>query len=230
MRPVDKGTAPRVYTDYQQALPDLVDRLGEYCSYCERRIETNLAVEHVCPKSLDPSMALDWINLLLGCVNCNSTKKDKPVVLDDYVWPDRDNTLRAFLYSEGGMVSAHPHLHPDLQSRAARMIWLVGLDKTPGHPEKSRRPVSHRDKRWDRRFKVWNLAIELRADLSANDIPVVRKLIVDVALAEGMYSLWMTVFAEDTDMRHRFTAAFQGTAADCFDADSQSLPRSLGLC
>ena len=45
MRPVERGAALRVYTKYQDAGPDLQARLGDYCSYCERQIETNLAVE-----------------------------------------------------------------------------------------------------------------------------------------------------------------------------------------
>ena len=42
MRPVDKGAAPAVYTHYKNARVDLIGRLGDYCSYCERQIETHL--------------------------------------------------------------------------------------------------------------------------------------------------------------------------------------------
>jgi hypothetical protein len=52
MRPVNRGAAPAVYTNYQNAGPDLQACLGDYCSYCERQIETHLAVEHIQPKSL----------------------------------------------------------------------------------------------------------------------------------------------------------------------------------
>ena len=70
MRPVDKGTAPvAAYTNYAEALPDLEQRLGRYCSYCERYIATNLAVEHVQAKSGAIGGVLDWHNLALeGCV------------------------------------------------------------------------------------------------------------------------------------------------------------------
>ncbi|MDC0708743.1 HNH endonuclease signature motif containing protein [Stigmatella sp. ncwal1] len=56
--------------------PSLVQRLGEYCSYCEVPLGVNLAVEHKNPKSnpsVDPD---DWGNLLLACTNCNSHKLD----------------------------------------------------------------------------------------------------------------------------------------------------------
>ena len=35
---------------YAQAKPDLINRMGHYCSFCERRISTNFAVEHIQPK------------------------------------------------------------------------------------------------------------------------------------------------------------------------------------
>src|SRR5688572_22629383 len=93
-RPVDKGAAPRVYAAYQEAGSDLQARLGDYCSYCERRIETHLAVEHVQPKVRRASLRTSWRNFLLGCVHCNSCKGKKRIALHSYYWPDRDNTLR----------------------------------------------------------------------------------------------------------------------------------------
>lgn len=88
MRPVERGEAPietddqpRQYSKYQDARPDLISRLGKYCSYCERRIPTNLAVEHIQNKDDRPDLEREWCNFLLGCVNCNSTKLKK--VKDD---------------------------------------------------------------------------------------------------------------------------------------------------
>ncbi|TGO03282.1 hypothetical protein PN36_09260 [Candidatus Thiomargarita nelsonii] len=59
---VEKGRLPmdgqtKQYSEYQQARPDLIERLGEYCSFCEGRIAANLAVEHILPKSLHPQLA-----------------------------------------------------------------------------------------------------------------------------------------------------------------------------
>jgi 5-methylcytosine-specific restriction endonuclease McrA len=78
MRPVTRGAAPRAYTAYSQAIGDLEDRLGIYCSYCERRLPVSLAVEHVVPKSLEPTLETCWDNFLLGCTNCNSVKLARP--------------------------------------------------------------------------------------------------------------------------------------------------------
>lgn len=58
MRPIVRGPCPKNDNDediqfakYQEALPYLIDRLGRFCSYCERHIPTSLAVEHIRPKS-----------------------------------------------------------------------------------------------------------------------------------------------------------------------------------
>lgn len=51
MRPVDKGAAPRVYTDYGQARHDLAVHIGYYCSYCEMRVFNSIEVEHILPKT-----------------------------------------------------------------------------------------------------------------------------------------------------------------------------------
>jgi 5-methylcytosine-specific restriction endonuclease McrA len=102
MRPVRRGLSPLSldYADYQNAKPDLVARLGPYCSFCERPVFTQLAVEHIQPKGLPQYAPLigRWTNFLLACVNCNSTKKVKNVVLADVLLPDRDNTSAVFCY------------------------------------------------------------------------------------------------------------------------------------
>ena len=83
MRPVERGTAPRTYSQYSDAIGDLEERLGTYCSYCERRLPISLAVEHVVPKDLHPELKTEWTNFLLGCTNCNSVKADQPVEVDN---------------------------------------------------------------------------------------------------------------------------------------------------
>ena len=106
MRPIDRGGAPATYARYEDAKQDLVNRLGSYCSYCERRIATLLAVEHIQPKALPQYAHLEreWTNFLLSCVNCNSAKLTTPIELADYLLPDRDNTFLAYSYAITGMV------------------------------------------------------------------------------------------------------------------------------
>ena len=225
MRPVDKGVAPRNYERYQEAGPDLQARLGDYCSYCERRIEAHLAVEHVQPKSRVPELALVWSNFLLGCVNCNSSKGDTPINLSDFVWPDVDNTLRAFEFKRGGLIQSHPDLMPEMTAKARSTARLLGLDRFPGSPE--REPTAA-DKRWLKRKEVWELAEKCKGDLLAQDTDVVRGLIVRVATGRGGFSIWWTVFASDSDMRQRLRVAFVGTHGACFDADENLVPRAGG--
>ena len=223
MRPVDKGEAPQVYAKYEDAKVDLVARLGKYCSYCERRIPTNLAVEHIQPKSLNPELETSWRNLLLACGNCNSSKGSKSVNPSDYLWPDCDNTLRAFSYSRGGLISPKSNLSPAMAIKAQASIALAGLDKTQlGTDRKS----TCADDRWTERFDLWLMAAEYRRCLLSND--TLREFVVDLALASGMFSIWWTVFANDIDMRRRLREAFINTDASCFDADENLVARPGG--
>ena len=225
MRPVDKGASPTDYANYQDARDDLIDRLGNYCSYCERQIETHLAVEHIQPKALYPMLRNSWTNFLLSCVNCNSSKGDQDVVLRDYFWPDRDNTLRAFEYVNGGLVRPGANLVPDDQEKARGTITLTGLDKFPGNH--GREPTSL-DQRWLRRQETWQQAERNRARLATEDTTAMRETIVEAAASRGMFSIWWTVFAGDVDMRRRLREAFIGTDASSFDANENLVFRAGG--
>lgn len=225
MRPVDKGVAPALYVKYQDAGWDLIGRLGDYCSYCERQIETHLAVEHVQPKVRRASLNCAWRNFLLGCVHCNSSKGKKRVALRQFFWPDRDNTLRAFDYVRGGLVRPCSTLAAAEAVRARSTIALTGLDKHPGSLGGEPTPS---DRRWLRRQQIWQMAENARDRLLANDTIQVRELIVENALGRGMFSIWWTVFADDIDMRRRLREAFIGTHGACFDSDENAIPRLGG--
>lgn len=224
MRPVDRGSSPRTYTNYRDAQPDLIERLGDYCSYCERQIETHIAVEHIQPKSRVPTLCNEWTNFLLACVNCNSCKGDSDIVVDDYFWPDTDNTLLAFDYLSGGRVVPHPTLITANITKAQSTITLFGLDREPGHPNYNKRA----DKRWQRRFEAWDLAQRDLQRLNMNNTDEVRELIVENAIARGMFSIWLKVFEGDPDMKHRLISSFKGTAMNCFDASYCSCTRPGG--
>jgi uncharacterized protein (TIGR02646 family) len=225
MRPVDRGAAPTTYAKYQDAGPDLQACLGDYCSYCERQIETNLAVEHVQPKSIVPALRTQWTNFLLGCVNCNSSKGRIPINLIDYLRPDSDNTLRAFEYVRGGMIQPAAALAPNLAAKAQATISLTGLDRYPGG---SGQAPTTADQRWLRRQQAWEKAEHSRATLAAQDTEGVRELIVNVATGRGEFSIWWTVFATDTDMRRRLREAFIGTHGASFDVNENPVPRTGG--
>lgn len=225
VRPVNKGTAPTTYTNYQDAGPHLQERIGDFCSYCERQIETNLAVEHIQPKSQVPALRNSWGNFLLGCGNCNSSKGGTPVNLNDYFWPDVDNTLRAFEYVRGGLIKPNDALSVTCQTKAQETILLMGLDKDPGNP--GRKPTSS-DRRWSRRKNLWQMAEMNRQRLAENNTVQMREAIIENALARGMFSIWWTVFADDVDMRRRLREAFLGTDAGCFDPNENLVARAGG--
>lgn len=225
MRPIDKGVAPAVYAHYRDAADDLLGRIGQYCSYCERWIETHLAVEHIQAKSRVTALRNAWSNFLLACVNCNSCKGNAHVALGEHFWPDVDNTLRAFEYVAGGLITANKGLSQRLRTKARATIRLVGLDRVPGHPRFDRLKS---DKRWLRRVEAWQLAERDRLRLAVNDTLEVRELIVENASARGMFSIWWTVFAGDVDMRRRLREAFIGTDAGSFDSVENARRRTGG--
>jgi hypothetical protein len=149
------------------------------------------------------------------------------VVVADYLWPDIDNTLRAFEYGIGGLVRPSPHLPAAVQAKAQQSILLTGLDKDPGNPNVDRRPTS-KDKRWRRRLEASQLAERSRQRLAENDTPQMREQIVETALGRGMFSIWYHAFVGDVDMRRRLRQAFVGTAPVCFDPNEDPLPRPGG--
>ncbi|MBR8828695.1 MAG: HNH endonuclease [Gomphosphaeria aponina SAG 52.96 = DSM 107014] len=221
MRPIERGNCQQKFREYQDAKKELIQRLGEYCSYCERYIPAGLAVEHIQPKTKHPDKELNWDNFLLACVNCNSTKGDSDVLLEEYYWPERDNTARAFEYLTGGIVRENPTLSYLEQQRAKKTLDLTGLNKIPNSGNAS-------DGRWLQRREVWEMARRKLEQLQGNDTLLMRESIIELALARGFWSVWMTVFRDDGDMLLRFIAAFPGTCRSCFDHQGKSWPRRGG--
>ena len=226
MRPISRGPDPGPFANYRDAADPLVARLGCYCSYCERLIETHLAVEHMRPKILNPALERDWNNFLLACVNCNSTKGDAPIQLADYLWPDADNTLRAFRY-RGGIVEIDGALEQNIFPLAQALYLLVGLDKDPGNPHVDRKP-SPADRRWKTRQEIWDLAEESKRNLEQADSPQMRAQVALTAKSRGGFAIWFSVFQQDHDMLARLIAAFPGSAADCFDNNCAVVSRPGG--
>ncbi len=222
-RPVDAAGALRVFAHYREARDPLIDQIGDHCSYCELPLHEGPDVEHVKPKSLYPGLERDWRNFLLGCCYCNAIKADEDLNLADYFWPDRDNTFRAFDYpvdlppQPAGMLSAAD------RQKAQRTLELTGLDRVPGHPR-----FSERDLRWRKRRQAWGVALLSLQNLRQHDSEAMRTQITLLAASRGFFSIWMTVFREDPDMKRRLIASFPGTALSCFDANGDPVPRPGG--
>lgn len=229
--PKDDNDQPREYTDYKQARGALINRLGEYCSYCEMELDSSLAVEHVKPKKppgADNNLTereLNWYNFLLACTNCNAYKSNEEVELENYFWPDTDNPFWALKYHEGGVITPAAGLPETDRIRAENTIKLTGLDKTPATDAEAS------DRRWDNRRNKWNIAQRARERLQRNNNEDFREQIVETALGHGYWSIWMTVFSNDTDMCRRLIQAFAGTCQSCFamEDNCQPLPRSAEI-
>ncbi len=230
MRPIERGAPPQdeqgndvVFLHYSEARDPLIQRIGDFCSYCEVTMHNSVDVEHVLPKSRHADLERTWSNLLVACSYCNPTKSDKDVTLSDYFWPDTDNTARAFVYELDQPPQVAGDLTEEEKGIAQQTLELTGVDRAPGH-----RQLSPRDRRWRKRREVWGVALLERANLRDNDTPQQRASAIQVALSRGFWSVGMQVFYDDLDMRERLINAFPGTAHNCFDGETQCVPRPDG--
>lgn len=105
MRPIDKGAvpmvngAPKTVSDYKDWRRDLIDRIGNYCCYCNMVLNDSPQVEHVIAQDINPTLATDWDNMLLACGPCNHTKSNKPCPKTTHYLPQFHNTHLAFSFS-----------------------------------------------------------------------------------------------------------------------------------
>ncbi len=222
MRPINKGTAPAIYSHYEDAKQDLLNKLGSYCSYCERRIPTLLAVEHIQPKSLPQYSHLEreWTNFLLACVNCNSSKNDKPIECDTLLLPDRDNTFTAFVYTEAGEVDIVQTLPLDIKTKAQKTINVTALNRFE-HENWDETILFSAIERVGQRVQAWVQAKEARADFEAGETSA--RAIAREAASTGFFSIWMAVFSGIIEVRKALIKAFPNTAIDCFDQNCASI-------
>ncbi len=226
MRPVLRGDSPQAvdFTNYRDAFGELASRIGMFCSYCERRIATQLAVEHIQPKGLPAYEHLKgrWENFLLGCVNCNSTKGAKDVVLANLLLPDRDNTAAAYEYTMDGKIEFAAALTFAQTTLAMNTLTLVGLDKRLNQVVDSNGQLVAVD-RVAQRMEVWLIAKVSKDDLQTNPTDAFRRQIARTATGHGFFSIWMTVFQDDPAVRKLLIKEFRGTATDCFDLSTTQI-------
>ncbi len=222
MRPVTKGKNEKDFSDYQWAKGDLTWELEYYCSYCEIVVQSGIHVEHVQPKIHHPELLREWDNFLLACTNCNSNKGTDDINLETHLWPHRDNTFRAFRYSEGGVIKVNPGLNAPQTDCAQNTLNLMGLEKREDNDRK-------KDQRWFFRKRAWRKATDALKRLKRNDCESMREQIVDTAIAQGFWSVWMTVFKDEHDMLKEFIKNFPGTCKECFDKNGSPIQRKDGI-
>lgn len=198
--PRDHGTNAKKFDPYTKAKADLLCRLGEYCSYCERL--GDLHVEHVVPRNHRPDLEQEWTNFLLGCVNCNAIKSNTNRSRNGYLWPDQDDTEAAFSYLPEGVVRVRDDLSEPIRTKAQKLFDLVGLGRRPTNNSRVR------DLRWRKRREAWGQAnFALQQVKKGADV----EWVIQLAKAVGFFSVWMTVFADDPQMCDRLRRSFPGT-------------------
>jgi uncharacterized protein (TIGR02646 family) len=205
-----------------------VNRLGEYCSYCERWIASGVHVEHKKPKNDYPEAQYLWSNFLLACGNCNSGKGYGKLDLNDYLWPDCDNTFRAFIYDSEGRVLPKTIYSHAINEKIKQTWTMLGLNKHPDQFIQGNQVPSEKDRRWLQRKQAWQKAEKRKQDLAVNDTPTRREEIVEMACERGFFSVWLTVFEDDQDLKIRLIKAFAGTSSECFDSKGTPLARECG--
>lgn len=206
MRPVQRPVINKTYKTYKSYLKPLIESFGQYCSYCER--PDKMDVEHVVPKSRNAELKAEWNNLLLGCARCNRDfKKDRNDLREGYLWPDTDNTFRAFIYEETGRVLVNPELDDATQQAADKLKALVKLDD--GQEVQKTLNLGRRAE-----FRRANLMkIQFLSEcMSLDDL----MLMVDRA---PYWSIWMTVFFDVPEVKAQLltASAFPGTARHHFE-------------
>lgn len=229
MRPINRGMSDEVYQRYQDAKPDLVEKLGTYCSYCERLIPTNLAVEHILPKDPNvgnPELENEWTNFLLSCVNCNSAKGTTVISFENYLLPDRDNTFLAFEYLETGEVEISSKIiGAEQETWAKNTRDLVGLDKTT-HQNWNEKHLFTALERVTQRIATWMQAKEAREDYDNGEVNVRR--VCREAASRGFFSIWMKAFEGVVEVRAKLIEEFIGTSKDCFDNNGNPISPRMG--
>lgn len=228
MRPIDKGRDQGSFKCYGDAQQPLKAILGEYCSYCERWVSNAIHVEHKLPKNDYPGRRHRWTNFLLSCSNCNSGKSSGKLRLKDFLWPDSDNTFYVFIYDKDGRVTVKNELPRDILLKAKNMWKLVGLNRHPDVGTTGMERPTVKDDRWIHRRQEWICAAEKKNDLRVLDTPERRDMVARDALRRGMFSVWMTVFEDDRDMRKRIIEQFKGTATNCFNKHTHPVRRQGG--
>lgn len=234
MRPVERGSIPQVegidktVTDYKVWRQDLLDRIGNYCSYCNMVLNDSPQVEHIVPKNPQvgqPAGALlAWDNMLLACGPCDRAKSNNPNSAVTHYIPDYHNTHLAFDY----IVIDHPNKSnqkacipiPKItnnnyqQSKARNTIDLCKLDDL-------RINLRATDLRWKYRFEAWhsaNLIWRTSWNNWTGKVDDFITLLVDAAKAKGFFSVWFEAFNDIPNIKNALIIGFLGTDQNSFQS------------
>lgn len=223
--PNDENGSPKTYAEYTDALEDLIDTLGPYCSYCGCKLSHLLEVEHVQPKTHFPGLRLSWNNFLISCKYCNTVKSDRPTDdLGNYIWPHRDNPMMFVDWKPDREVLPKPALDPGSLARTLRSLELTGLDRHPQSP--TARPT-RKDRRWRCWRDIWATAkfAKEQVEMSPSVTQQIVTLTAVAAKESGGFPIWMAVFEDYPEIKTAIVNAYRGTCTDCFE-NGNPIPRN----
>ncbi|MCF8294943.1 MAG: HNH endonuclease [Bacteroidales bacterium] len=237
MRPIvktekfDENGSPLLYNPWTSAKQDLVDELGDFCSYCEKQVDrSSLSIDHIHGiKTVDlngiylyDNLKFRWDNFLLACKNCNSIKGIKDIEDLDPFMPHLHNLLFYIEIGEGGMIFLKADIAGKKRKRAQTFINLIGLDRSPGHPD-----YSSKDDRWEYRLKAFDIASRYKKKYLANPKETDVETICRLAGCNGFFSVWYYIFKDYPEVvkillngyfsETEFCNPFRGTSLESFD-------------
>lgn len=233
--PTDAAGNPKTVTDYKDWRADLIDRIGNYCSYCNMVLNDSPQVEHVTPKNPQPGQPagslLDWDNMLLACGPCNRAKDNNPCPATTHFLPDTHNTLMAFEHVVDNtnrpgvmacLMKTRQGLTASQQIKAQNTIDLCKLDTILVNKRAT-------DLRWKYRHETFLIALEWRQGWDNFGYKVASQfipLLNTVAKAKGFFSIWYDAFHDVPQVLQALIAAFPNTEHSCFDAANGYAPVS----
>lgn len=210
MRPINKGSSPirGDFASYHDALPYLIERLGNYCSYCEREYDSALTVEHIFPKIKQKHLEKRWSNLLLACNQCNPTKGDTDIAKigkKNFIWPDEDDTYHMMEYPAINAYRAAPAkgLSKKDALKVNNTINLTGINKSTDKYKKTayqdrlakRQEVAKICLRQKKSFLIAKkLLREIHDPLSITNYQSIKQGVFDMIQQSGCWSIWMHTF------------------------------------
>ncbi|WP_298147577.1 HNH endonuclease [Flavobacterium sp.] len=233
MRPIFKGNTPqlngvdKIVTDYKDWRSDLIERIGNYCCYCNMILNDSPQVEHVVPKNPQTDQPagdlLAWENMLLACGPCNREKGNKPHTSETHYMPDKNNTHLVFEYfvvsiltnreQKAGLVRAFSTLGFDQLNKANNTISLLGLNTIKVNPRAT-------DLRWKYRAEAWFSANEVWRTAWNNGLISVSDftpLLLDAAKSKGFFSIWFKAFDDVPQIKIALINGFKGTDSNSFE-------------
>jgi hypothetical protein len=131
--PHQRRHGPRGYRDYESYRPWLRDEFAFRCVYCLLReswgsLKGLSALDHFAPTASRPDLALDYDNLLYGCISCNlckaklSTPDPLSALLDKDVRVSDDGEIHAATSDAGRLIDLLALNRPRL--REFRELWI----------------------------------------------------------------------------------------------------------